>query len=69
VLIPEAETAGKFWRAMIIYFHRRAKIVDIDEFKDLYEEFVNKHLKYLSRSRSPMQLDEFYELLKHGLNI
>jgi hypothetical protein len=73
VLIPEAETAGKFWRAMIIYFHRRAKIVDIDEFKDLYEEFVNKHLKYLSRSRSPMQLDEFYELteawFKHIVNI
>jgi predicted transcriptional regulator len=61
-LILVAETAEKFWRAMIIYFHRRAQRTNPDEFKELYETFVNKHLKYLSRSKSTMQLDEFDEL-------
>jgi DNA-binding PadR family transcriptional regulator len=61
-LILVAETSEKFWRAMIIYFHRRAQTVNPDEFKELYETFVNKHLKYLSRSKSTMQLDEFDEL-------
>ena len=62
VLIQEARTADKFWRAIIAYSHHNYRKITFGKVKELYQSFVCKHLKYLSRSTYPLQLDLFDEL-------
>jgi len=58
VLIQEASTADKFWRAIIAYCHHSHGKVTIDKVKELYQSFVRKHLKYLSRSTYPLRIPD-----------